>query len=110
MDKVNYCKIETEQKENRLEVIEENILKIKNNLENFASEITEIKSNLVLISEIISKLSSVDDMTDIRSRNNYKVFGKFVEDTLDNLEKTQAESAVLEIVEILHKYKTKCIA
>lgn len=91
----------------RFRTIEESITTIKNDLGTFVSEISDIKNNLVLISEIITKLATTESIPDVGNKN-YKMFGKFVEDSLDKLPTKQAEAAVLGIVEILHKYKTLC--
>lgn len=54
--------------------------------------------------DIESKL--LNDMKNAEiAHNNYKVFGTFVEDSLSNMSKSNAEKAVLEIVEIIYKYR-----
>lgn len=91
----------------KVEIIEEDIKTIQSDIKLCVFEIGEIKNNLVLISETITKLVTADNLHGIGSRSNFEIFGKFVEESLENLSKHQAEAVVLEIVEILHKYKTK---
>lgn len=91
----------------RLKNIEEHINKIMNEFGSFVCELSEIKSNLVFISEIIPKLTNNEHLPETGSAKHYKLFCKFIEDRLNKLTKTQAEAAVLDIVEILHKYETQ---
>lgn len=97
-----------DQESDRLKTIDDNILKITTELTTLSSEFTEVKNNLLLMSEIITKLTGVESVTVTRSTRSHYVFAQFVEDSLDKLTKVQSEAAVLEIVEVLHKYKTKC--
>lgn len=91
----------------RLKIIEDILRKTQSDLKICAFEISEIKNNLVLISEMVTKLANIENVQVINAKTNFSIFGKFVEESLENLTKHQAEAVVLEIVEILHKYKSK---
>lgn len=90
----------------RLQHLEESVHKINNSMKSFASEVEAIKNNLQLISEIINKF--VTESREMSNNNKFKVFGKFVEESLGTMVDGEAEGAVLEIVEILHKHKINC--
>ncbi|KAG5893718.1 hypothetical protein JTB14_022326 [Gonioctena quinquepunctata] len=89
----------------RLKNLEESVVKINGAMKSFSSEVDGIKNNLQMISEIMTKF--VSESRDLEG-GKYKVFGKFVEESLERMSQGDAESAVLEIVDVLHKHNINC--
>lgn len=52
-----------------------------------------------------NKFPRADMTKNTEITNNYKVFSKFVEDSLTNMSKMNADQAVLEIVDVIYKYE-----
>lgn len=85
----------------RLKLLETNVENIVETITKFAGEVNEIKSNLLMSSEVLNKLIQLKDI----EGSCFKSFAKFVEDTLLAMERTDADKVVLEIVDVLCKYK-----
>lgn len=85
----------------RLFNIEMKVETLVESVKRVTTEISEIKGNLQLSSEILKKLTEVRDA----DSECYKSFAKFVEDSLNSMERCDADRVVLEIVDILCKYK-----
>lgn len=90
----------------KIDIIRTEVSKIQKDVSAITFEISEIKNNLVIISEMMAKVATSQNRSEIVTKKNYDVFAKFVEESLESLVDKQAEAVVLEIVEILHKYKT----
>lgn len=82
--------------------LKETVEKLSSTVKTLQNEVDSIKNNLQLSSEVVHKIVGNGD-----SESTYEVFGKFVKNSLTNMSKDDADKAVLEIVDVIYKYRNK---